>query len=298
MIWIISFIILSSIIAIIKGFFRRVFGFLLLLAILGGGFYFHQQGVTTVGGAFTHLYNLIIPQTVPDAEVVENVDKGQGQDQGQDQNHLPEHFVYKLAGDESSSTNDHAVQYGATLVFGELDKGRATWGHILVSDHQEPGSNGIERPQSTPKPNIWSQRKVEGKYIYDSSHLIGWQFSGSNDRKNLVQGTSYLNRGVEGSGSDESNIESMLYYEQQLDSWVALHPNYKLDYYVKAIYEGSDNLPSKIYMQWVGVDSDGNTLPIQIGGNSYNIYDNYYAVVLENKTPSYRINLMTGDVSK
>ena len=115
--------------------------------------------------------------------------------------------------------------------------------------------------------------------------------------RNLFTGTRWLNRGVEVNGTDQNNVDSMLYYEQQLDNWVALHPNYTLDYYVKPIFHGKEKVARAVYMQWVGIDENGNTIEIQIGGRSERVNGDAYGVVLENVSPSFTIDYATGKVT-
>lgn len=202
-------------------------------------------------------------------------------------------FAERLTGTESSKTT-----YGATFIMGELDNlGRSTYAHILVRDSEEPSQNGVKRDERiNVDPTGWKNYRVGENWAFNRTHLVGWQFSGVNDdTRNLVIGTSYVNKGTDDKGSKQDNPDGILYYEQQLDSWLANHPNFSLDYYVKPIYEGNELAPRKIYMQWVGVDADGNTLPIEIGGKSYTIKDDYRGVVLDNTSPSFKFDYTTID---
>ena len=78
--------------------------------------------------------------------------------------------------------------------------------------------------------------------------------------------TAWLNSGNY-KGTDEGNQSGMLYYENRLDNWLALHPNYWLDYKVTAIYSGDELLPRQVELQYVGIDSSGNLLEIKLGGD-------------------------------
>ena len=81
-------------------------------------------------------------------------------------------------------------------------------------------------------------------------HLIGYQFSGLDDEKrNLVSMTDRFN-----AGTDNTNQESMLYYENRLDYWLGNHPNYYLDYKVTPIYQKDELIPRKIELQYVGIN--------------------------------------------
>lgn len=198
------------------------------------------------------------------------------------------------------NTSDGSAKYGALIELGELDHlKRSTYAHIRVTDAQEPGQNGEKRNEKiNVDPAGWRNFKLNGKWANNRLHLIGYQFSGLNDElRNLVTGTSYLNKGTEGNGTDPKNPDGMLYYEQQLDNWLRLHPHYALDYYVAPIYEGDNLTPSAIYMQWVGVDSNGDRIAIKIGGHSKALGDEVYGVVLANMSPSYNINYQTGDIT-
>ena len=114
-------------------------------------------------------------------------------------------------------------------------------------------------------------------------HLIGYQFSGLNDEKrNLVPMTNWLNAGTY-YGTDNTNQESMLYYENRLDSWLANHPNYYLDYKVTPIYQKDELIPRQIELQYVGIDENGKLLEIKLGGSKEKV-DQYSVthVVLDN----------------
>ena len=81
-------------------------------------------------------------------------------------------------------------------------------------------------------------------------HLTGYQFSVLDDEKrNLVSMTDWLN-----AGTDNTNQESMLYYENRLDYWLGNHPNYYLDYKVTPIYQKDELIPRKIELQYVGIN--------------------------------------------
>lgn len=216
-----------------------------------------------------------------------------------DSHKIANHFVPHLTGQEKSSTSEGAAKFGATIVLGDLDQlGRSTFSHILVKDSQEPGTHGIKRNERiNVNPAGWANYKINGYWANNRLHLVGYQFSGLNDElRNLVTGTAMLNKGTEGNGTDQSNPKGMLYYEQRLDSWLANHPHYALDYYVKPIYEGDGKVVKHIYMQWVGIDQKGQTIPIRIGGKSKRVKYDYEGVVLDNVSPSLKIDYETGQI--
>ena len=186
-----------------------------------------------------------------------------------------------LTGNEASSTTVGSVNYGATFVLGDLDSlGRATYAHIRVKDAQEPDRNGVKRPQRIlTNPAGWTNPNRTN----DRTHLVGYQFSGVNDDpRNLVTATAYLNRGVKKKGSNEKNPDGMLFYEQQLDTWMRQNPDNALDLYVAPNYQGDQLVPVSVTMTWVGVSPNGDLIPIDTGGHA-EVSGEFRTVTLENK---------------
>ena len=186
------------------------------------------------------------------------------------------------------------------LELGELDsKSRATGAHIQLKDSDE--STEKREPKLTYDPVGWHNYKFfygDGKkeaWLMSRGHLIGYQFSGLNDeKKNLVPMTNWLNAGNY-SGTDDQNQSSMLYYENRLDSWLANHPNYYLDYKVTPIYQKDELIPRQIELQYVGIDENGKLLEIKLGGSKEKV-DQYSVthVVLENVSANAEINYLDG----
>lgn len=186
------------------------------------------------------------------------------------------------------------------LELGELDsKNRATGAHIQLKDSDEP----TEKRDSklTYDPVGWHNYKFfygdgrEEAWLMSRGHLIGYQFSGLNDEKrNLVPMTNWLNAGNY-SGTDEHNQNSILYYENRLDSWLANHPNYYLDYKVTPIYQNDELIPRQIGLQYVGIDENGKLLEIKLESSKEKV-DKYSVthVVLDNVSANAEINYLDG----
>ncbi|MGT2744786.1 DNA/RNA non-specific endonuclease [Streptococcus phocae subsp. phocae] len=180
------------------------------------------------------------------------------------------------------------------LVLGELDAlERATFAHIQLKDAQEPT---IKRKLLHHSPAGWHNYHVTNargtkSWLMNRGHLIGYQFSGlNNEAKNLATMTAYLNTGF-----SDSNPEGMLYYENRLDSWLALHPNFILDYKVTANYDSDNLVPTSVELQYVGIDHNGQLLDIRLGGG-LEVTDNYgvTTVTLNNQSPLAVIDYKTG----
>ena len=190
------------------------------------------------------------------------------------------------------------------FVMEEKDQlGRAHSAHIQLQDKDEPKN---KRPGKIKyDPVGWHNYKFyygDGKsksWLMNRGHLIGYQFSGVNDEgKNLVPMTAWLNSGNY-KGTDEGNQSGMLYYENRLDNWLALHPNYWLDYKVTAIYSGDELLPRQVELQYVGIDSSGNLLEIKLGGDKETLDSQGVThVILDNQSPNAEINYADGTATK
>ena len=87
------------------------------------------------------------------------------------------------------------------------------------------------------KPSGWQTVKydiVDGKYLYNRCHLIGFQLTGENaNRENLITGTRYL------------NIEGMLPFENMVADYIKETGNHVL-YRVTPVFEGNNLVASGV----------------------------------------------------
>jgi len=179
--------------------------------------------------------------------------------------------------------------------------GRAVDAHIQLKNDQEPKLKRVAldyNPVGWHNYNFYYQTTGGGTakaWLMSRGHLVGYQFSGlNNEGRNLVPETAWFNSGNY-SGMDDSNNQSMLYYENRLDSWLANHPNYYLDYQVTPLYKGNELLPRQIRLAYVGIDSKGNKLQIRLGGGRESSgNDGATIVYLDNKSPNANLNYATG----
>lgn len=106
------------------------------------------------------------------------------------------------------------------------------------------------------KPSGWHTVKydnVDGKYLYNRCHLIGYQLTAENaNEKNLITGTRYL------------NIEGMLAFENMVADYVEATDNHVL-YRVTPIFKGDNLLASGVQMEAYSVEDKGN-------GVCFNVY--------------------------
>lgn len=101
------------------------------------------------------------------------------------------------------------------------------------------------------KPSGWKMAKydcVDGKYLYNRCHLIGYQLTGENANvKNLITGTRYL------------NVEGMLPFENKTAEYVHRTKNHVL-YRVTPIFEGNNLVASGVQMEGYSVEDAGEGL--------------------------------------
>lgn len=105
------------------------------------------------------------------------------------------------------------------------------------------------------KPTGWHTVKydfVDGKYLYNRCHLIGFQLTGENaNEKNLITGTRYL------------NIEGMLPFENMVADYVKETGNHVL-YRVTPVFEGNDLLAKGVRMEGLSVEDNGEGISFHV----------------------------------
>lgn len=122
------------------------------------------------------------------------------------------------------------------------------------------------------KPAGWHTVKydcVDGKYLYNRCHLIGYQLSGENaNTSNLITGTRYL------------NIEGMLPFENMVADYVKETGNHVL-YRVTPVYDGRNLLSCGVLMEGWSVEDSGDGIG--------------FCVFAYNVQPGVVIDYATGD---
>lgn len=106
------------------------------------------------------------------------------------------------------------------------------------------------------KPSGWQTVKydfVDGKYLYNRCHLIGFQLTGENANEcNLITGTRYL------------NVEGMLPFENMVADYVKETGNHVL-YRVTPVFDGGALVARGVQMEAKSVEDNGE-------GICFNIY--------------------------
>lgn len=122
------------------------------------------------------------------------------------------------------------------------------------------------------KPTGWHTVKydcVDGKYLYNRCHLIGYQLTGENANvNNLVTGTRYM------------NVTGMLPFENMVADYIKETGNHVM-YRVTPIFDGDDLLCRGVLMEACSVEDEGE-------GICFNVF-------VYNAQPSIEIDYATGE---
>lgn len=107
---------------------------------------------------------------------------------------------------------------------------------------EERGNIGQVRPTG------WVTAKydfVDGRYLYNRCHLIGFQLTGENaNERNLITGTRYM------------NVEGMLPFENMVADYIKETGNHVL-YRVVPVFDGENQLASGVTMEAWSVEDEG-----------------------------------------
>ena len=156
--------------------------------------------------------------------------------------------------------------------YSELDwLGRCGVAHANICPQlmptEERGEIGQVRP--TGWHTVRYDGVVDGNYLYNRCHLIGYQLAGENaNENNLITGTRYL------------NVEGMLPFENQVADYVEQTGNHVL-YRVTPVFEGDNLVASGVQMEALSVEDEG-------AGICFNVY-------VYNVQPGVVIDYATGE---
>ncbi|MGM0238068.1 DNA-entry nuclease [Enterococcus sp. AZ103] len=109
-------------------------------------------------------------------------------------------------------------------------------------------------------PTGWKQRKLSiDKYLYNRSHLVGYQLAGENDNwKNLFTGTEQMNQ------------ETMVQYENQVADYMRQTKNH-VRYRVTPYFKDNELLCRGVHMEAQSVEDSTISYNVFI----FNVEDGY-----------------------
>ena len=154
--------------------------------------------------------------------------------------------------------------------YSELDElGRCGGAEACVGEETMPAEERESISEVTP--TGWENKQydnVDGGYVYNRCHLIGFQLTGENaNEENLITGTRYM------------NTEGMLPFENQVAEYVHETENHVM-YRVTPVFEGDNLVASGVQMEAMSVEDDGE-------GVCFNVY-------VYNVQPEITIDYSTG----
>lgn len=166
---------------------------------------------------------------------------------------------------DKDKTKESFEKYSDLDSFGRCGVAYANIGLDLMPS-EERGSIGKVKPSG------WHTVKydnVDGKYLYNRCHLIGYQLTAENaNEKNLITGTRYM------------NVDGMLPFENMAADYVKETGNHVL-YRVTPIFEGNNLLAKGVQMEAYSVEDEGD-------GICFNVF-------VYNVQPGIWIDYATGD---
>lgn len=104
---------------------------------------------------------------------------------------------------------------------------------------------------SSVKPSGWVNNSydfIDGNYVYNRCHLIGFQLAGENaNDRNLITGTRYM------------NVQGMLPFENMVTDFVK-ESNEHVMYRVTPIYRGDNLVADGVLMEAMSVEDEGDSI--------------------------------------
>ena len=188
-----------------------------------------------------------------------------------------EHYAV-INGNEPDFTEEE-ISEESYEEYGEMDElGRCTGAIANIGQDlmptEERGSIGQVKPSG------WHTVKydvVDGKYLYNRCHLIGYQLTAENaNEKNLITGTRYM------------NVEGMLPFEEMVADYIKETANHVL-YLVKPVYDGDNLVASGVQMEAQSVEDQGEAISFNVF-----VYNVQPGIVIDYETGE---SSLAGDVS-
>lgn len=158
--------------------------------------------------------------------------------------------------EEKDMTTKSFEKYGKLDYLGRCGVAFANIGDDLMPWGEKRGNIGMIKPSG------WHTVKydnVEGKYLYNRCHLIGFQLTGENaNERNLITCTRQM------------NTEGMLDFENDVGDYIKDTGNHVL-YRVTPVFDGGNLLASGVLMEALSVEDNGKGVKFNVF--VYNVQD-------------------------
>lgn len=159
--------------------------------------------------------------------------------------------------------------------YSELDNlGRCGVAYANICKEVMPDKGEEREAIGNIKPSGWQTIKyndlIDGNYLYNRCHLIGYQLAGENaNEKNLITGTRYM------------NVNGMLPFENLVANYMDENPDNHVLYRATPIFEGNNLVANGVQMEAYSIEDNGQ-------GISFNVY-------VYNVQPGISIDYATGN---
>ncbi|WP_276804676.1 DNA/RNA non-specific endonuclease [Lactobacillus hominis] len=143
----------------------------------------------------------------------------------------------------SFTKEDLSTSQGPWQRYSDLDSlNRAQSANALLNKSLMPTA---KRQALRVNPTGWHNKRIAGGWLYNRSHLIGYQLTGQNNNwKNLITGTRQL------------NDPDMLRYEDQVAQYLKASPSHFVRYRVTPIFRGNELLARGVEMEGQSISSN------------------------------------------
>ena len=166
---------------------------------------------------------------------------------------------------EAERTEESFETYSALDELGRCGPAFACIGQDLMPTQERESISQV-------RPTGWQNAEydfVDGGYLYNRCHLIGFQLTGENaNERNLITGTRYM------------NVEGMLPFENMVADYVKETGNHVL-YRVTPVFEAEELVARGVQMEAWSVEDEGD-------GVCFNVY-------VYNNQPGVEIDYRTGE---
>ncbi|AKP67522.1 DNA/RNA non-specific endonuclease [Companilactobacillus ginsenosidimutans] len=138
---------------------------------------------------------------------------------------------------------DLSTSKGAWQKYSDLDKlNRVTGANAMLNKSLMPHA---KRERLFVNPTGWHNKKTKSGWLYNRSHLIGYQFTGQNNNpKNLMTGTASL------------NSPEMQAHEMDVAYYLKGNQNRYVRYRITPIFRGNELLARGVHMEAQSIGND------------------------------------------
>lgn len=233
--------------------FKKIFYFIFSIFVLIG-FYLSIPTLQSTGNYLSNYKDKVLSYSVPNAE------------EGKDLSAIDytSHDKFKVNNNKAQfSDADLSIKKGDWQEFANLDNlNRPQQANAMMSKTSMPSK---KREQLIWNPTGFHQKKIGDKsdsgWLYDRSHLIGYQLTGQNNNpKNLITGTRHL------------NVDLMEPWENKIADYLRTHPKNHVRYRVTPIFRGNEIVARGVQLEAQSIETNDLNfnlylLNIQVGVN-------------------------------